>query len=144
MIRAFINRLIIWGSLGLFTLGLYNWLNDYFFSLMLRSVPALRRRLTFFDNGWLVVSLAPAPASSSARCANGSTFSEPPVPLYTKFVPMVAVRPLELEAPSPKRGFLKIEYCKEVTRSARVLQSVWSSFALPFHWDRCWFCVWHR
>lgn len=103
---------------------LYNRLNDYFLSLMLRSVPALRRILTFFDNGWLVVSLAPALASSSARCANGSTFSEPPVPLKTKFEPMVAVRPPELEAPRPKRGFLKIEYCKEVTRSAKDLQSV--------------------
>lgn len=94
------------------------WLIDYFVSFMLRSVPAFRRRLTFFDSGWLVVALALA--SSSARCANGSTFSEPPVPLYTKLEPMVAVKPVELEAPSSKRGFLKIEYCKGKTRFTRV------------------------
>lgn len=32
----------------------------------------------------------------------------------------MAAKPVELEAPSSKRGFLKIEYCKGKTRFTRV------------------------
>lgn len=67
----------------------------------------MRRKLTVFARDWLVVAVA----SSSARCANGSIFSEPPMPLYAKFE-FIAPAPPELEAPNNSRGFFKIEYWK--------------------------------
>lgn len=55
------------------------WLWTYLPRLKLRSEPALRRWLTFRERA--VEDLIVERPSSSARCAKGSTFSEPPIPL---------------------------------------------------------------
>jgi len=80
--------------------------------LKFRREPALRRWLTFRER--TAEGLLLAGPSSSARYAKGSIFSEPPIPLYTKLDPVVAAKPVLLELPSSRRGFLKIEYCGDI------------------------------